>query len=1545
MNLIVFPAAGEDAKEEFFYGFVFYASIAVLAGEAPFQPAESRRKAGLHPTPYGPCGFTPAVEFDPSDTTCILQGVSPILFHRYRSVQAAILMNRPTRIDHIFFYLLAMFTFTMGVGLAVFFRPSEMPDDASAADWQALERVGFPERPASLGEERGDDAQARIEYELQRLRDPRTGDIPPNMRARELEKAASIPRREAIASKQGVHVVANWAERGPVNVGGRTRALAIDLDFDGTTNRRVLAGGISGGMFLSEDEGATWQLTTSLSQLASVTCIAQDPIDRDVWYYGTGETFGNSPSNGGATFLGQGIFKSTDGGASWTQLPATTANNAINVFDSVFDRVWNIVVHPTNGNVYAAVFGVILVSSDDGDSWQLSLGSQDPPFGIATDVAVASDGTLYATISRNSQQVAQFGIFQSTDGGVNWTNITSPEMGADPWRQVLGPSPSNPDIVYALIQSNQQGATAADHQLFRFDASTGTWTNLSANIPNVTVPDSRGNPPLDGNASFSSQGGYDLIVRVKPDDPDVVFIGGTNLYRSTDGGESFELVGGYANPYTFGLYPEHHPDQHAMSFYPDNPSSMISGHDGGVSKATDVLMSPQEWEPLNNGYVTSQFYAVAIDPEAGSDFVIGGLQDNGTWSTSSTNPGLPWNRQFSGDGGFAAVAPGGLPFYVSAQQGFIVRASVSDNQLVGSVVSPAGGQDFLFIAPYLLDPNDPRIMYLAESNQVWRNSNLDGIPPGNGNPTQVNWTPLTGSVVPGTRFVTTLAVSTTPADRLFFGATDFQFRTRIVRVDDPAANGPGTDVTPPGITQGSFPSSIGIHPNDGDELMVTFSNYNIPSIWHSTDGGATWVNIDGNLGGEDGPSVAWSLVMPTASGTLYFLATSTGVYSTDALDGSSTVWTQEGADVIGNVDTDMLVGRPEDGVLVAATHGRGVFSAVLDGTAGNAVLAASQTRIDLTAAPGDVATGTLELQNTGNVELEYTISQSDPGMQNALARTDALTVPLRAAHAPVATRKPINTARSPAGKAAFAPSEHRAGRVPFRKAGDDVLIYDDGNDQPDGFLGFADDTNRFFWGNEFLADGFDFQLETIQFFMRTESQLSNPIWVAVYDNDDMLVANGNLSLDPSPPGGQWYEVSLSTPLTFSNGEIFFVEVGASEMIDFPAGVDQTARVSDRSFFLDVQNDTYLNLNTQVDSGFEQGAFLVRAMGTIGEEENLPPEVDATVTTFNAAVGENITFDASASSDPDGAIVAYNWDFGDGATSNNAVAVHAYGAPGTYSVVVTVTDDDGASAQASGDIMVTSTSNQAPVSVITTSKTEADVNELITFDASQSSDADGEIVSYLWTFGDGDESPDEVATHAYSSPGTYDVSLTVTDENGAQGQSVIEVVVTSSAARLVVTPRVGSIPAGESASLGLSFRTDGLPEGLYEGEVGVWSAGGNVVIPVFVTISGAVDVEEETLVLDTYHLAQNYPNPFNRATSIRYQLPQQARVALDVFDVNGRRIRELDDGDKLRGIHEVQWDGKDQHGHDASSGLYFYRLTVYEENGRIAHYTGRMALVR
>ena len=757
---------------------------------------------------------------------------------------------------------------------------------------------------ASAGDE--DDPEARLRHEWMMLHDPATGQIPKDMREKELAFASKMPTREEInaLNKSGSFPAANWTLRGPYNVGGRTRALGIDV---GNSNL-IVAGGVSGGMWRSTDGGTTWTKTSAPGSLHSVSCLAQDTRTGQTatWYYGTGEFTGNSAGGGGAPYSGDGIFKSTNNGVSWTLLPATSTG-VPQTFDNFFDYVWNIVVDPTNGNVFAATYGAIFRSTNGGTNWSTVLGGTQP-YSSLTDIQVAANGTFYAT---GSGEGGMAGVWRSTTGASGtWTNISPGDMLTTVRRIVIGIAPSNNSTVYIVAETPSTGTN--NHSFWRYNGTT--WVNRSANLPAYGAP--------VGN--FDSQGSYDLVIKVKPDNENVVIIGGTNLYRSTDGFATTgntAWIGGYATTNDISLYPNHHPDNHALAFAPNNASVLYSGHDGGISRSANVLATPHVWQPQSPGYLTSQFYTVAIDHATnGSNTIIGGLQDNGTWKTTSASGTATWTSLFGGDGAFTAISNGGGSDYVSAQNGLTYR-------LFGAQftrVDPTGGTGYLFINPFVLDPNNSNIMYFAGGNYAWRNSDLTAIPPGSNNTTSVNWTRLNNSAIAGQTQVSALAVSkTNPANRLYIARSPQGYLTRV----DNANTGDPVGVDIGAAIPTGFISSVAVNPTDGNKVFVVFSNYSLASLWYSSDAGATWADVEGNLAGANGPSCRSVTIVPIGGSTYYVLGTSTGLYSTTTLNGTSTVWAQEGANTIGNVVVSFLDSRPSDRIVVAGTHANGVYSA------------------------------------------------------------------------------------------------------------------------------------------------------------------------------------------------------------------------------------------------------------------------------------------------------------------------------------------------------------------------------------------------------------------------------------------------------------------------------------------------------------------------------------------------------------------------------------------------------------------------------------------
>ncbi len=1326
------------------------------------------------------------------------------------------------------FFILAMTFFTVKF---IPFRfnlnsaKTEKPSVVNAATKLSQNKIRSSFSPKNRNE-----AIERMQWEQSRLNDPKTGAIPRNIRARELEFARTIQSRSQYSFKKGTVkqlaeiYTTDWTFRGPINIGGRTRALAVDLNYNGSTNRRILAGGISGGMYLSEDAGQSWRLTSSLADLASVTCIAQDPNNRNVWYYGTGEYLGNSASGGGNRWwLGNGLFKSTDGGETWVQL-ASTSNENIAKFDLCWDIVWNVAVHPVNSYVFAAAYGIIYRSQDSGNSWQTVLGNpQNGNYNEITDVAIASNGSIYATLSRNGTNLAG-GVFRSTDNGNTWQNISPTSLASDPYRMVLAVAPSNSNIVYLIVQANKDGESAEDHQFFRYNAGTGNWTNLSGNLPaKEQFPDDWGR----GDGEFKSQAGYDLVVKVKPDNPNVVWIGGTCLYRSIDGGNTFSWVGGYhRSKENRQLYPNHYPDQHSIAFFPNNASLMISGHDGGLSYTSNNLQEPQTWVSLNNGYTTTQFYAIAIEPVSGSDWLVGGMQDRSTWLTNVKDSSQPWYCWGSGDGGYCAIAPAHNRIYVSSQKGHIYRYARITNKWSFSYIYPASvnENDFLFIAPYQLDPNAWERMYLACGNQVWYNSNLEAIPLENSNATDINWQPLSNSAIWSTR-VTALTICQQPANRLYFGATDY-YSTRVKRLDNAPSNPVGIDITPPGIVPGSYPSCIGVNTNNGNELLLAFSNYGVPSLWYSENAGSTWQDVEGNLAGANGPSVRWATIVPTNSGTIYYLATSTGIYSSTQLQGSATTWMLEAENTIGNVVVDMLVARPEDGLIAAGTHGRGAYSATIATGGGQAIASVDPQELYIGAKIDAIASKDFIINNTGTADLNYNITINEPGKLIVLQKQKTTKIMTGATtSSAVVNPKPLNEA-DPVSAA------RRSAMKLLSPGGSDVLFNDDGDLFVDAFFTHPDGQNLY-WMNKFILGDFDFQLEKFTFVYRTEFAQPESIWCAIYDNDFNLVIEDKVECTLAPQG-TWYEVTLEEPIQFENSEKFYIAVGGLNGVIAPAGIDWFGATINCSYYYDFNVKQWKNIN-QLWS-YANAAFVIRAIGTASEP---------------------------------------------------------------------------------GD-------NQLPVAVAQISKTEATIHELITFDASQSYDPDGEIVSCKWDFGDGNSSTKKVSTHSYGLAKTYTYQLIVTDDKGGTDQTSGTLIITDKQKRFSVVPETGTIPQGGAEKITVTFDARGAACGKYTGQINITSNGGNITIPVEAEVSPTGVKEKIHTSPDKMQLYQNYPNPFNPTTTISYELPQSQHVVLKIYDVQGHEVITLVDEQQTAGVYKINFDA----GH-LPSGFYLYRLTAGE----------------
>ncbi len=838
--------------------------------------------------------------------------------------------------------------------------------DYSLAPPEASYAIGTKENP-----------HGRLEYEQRLLSDPRSGVVPANIRFLELQfeqnLVASGRYRAAEASRKTAET---WQLAGPFNVGGRTRGVALDVTDENT----IIAGGVSGGVWKSTNSGTSWRRVSDPENFNSVTSLAQDKRSGKTsnWYFGTGELLGNSPRAFDAPYRGNGLFRSTDGGESWIEIASTT-NSTPERFGNQFQYTWNVLVNHQNlteDELWVAAFGGILKSSDGGDTWESVL---TPPLfdlpdtadlnittsAFFTNILQSDEGHFYASISsysQNGELVPEGGFYFSEDGS-DWVMITPGSLPGYHERTVMAFAPSDNRIVYFFTRGNDESAL----YLHRYRL-----TSVSAGIPTGSWEDLSGNLPEGGSglANLDTQGGYNMMLSIHPADPETVFLGGTNLYRSENGFSSrseTKRIGGYDPDNSAAVYPNHHPDQHFALFYPGNPNKMLSANDGGLRLTQNATADSVMWTSLNNGFVTSQFYTIAQQQNESTNLIIGGMQDNGTYLRSAPGENPSWSRILGGDGSYSAISADQAFVYVSFQYSQIYRLTLnSGNQLTSFArVDPAGVGDlddngeetYLFSNPFVLDPSNNNRMFLIGVNELWRNENLAQIPGASQQKTTVNWTEIEDArydrkpyiLFPYSHLLWNNVDDTAPGQGIYTAlhkhfSEDVVYAgvymgptasAQIVRVEN-ASIPDQEDVTKfnPMNTfpDGAYPICVRSNPENVDEVVVVLSNYRIPSIFHSADGGATYIDISGNLeaapdGSGNGPSVRWMEVVPTTTGVRYFAGTSVGLFSTNDLQGSSTLWIKESEDRIGKSVVVMMDYRPIDGRLVVATHGNGVLEA------------------------------------------------------------------------------------------------------------------------------------------------------------------------------------------------------------------------------------------------------------------------------------------------------------------------------------------------------------------------------------------------------------------------------------------------------------------------------------------------------------------------------------------------------------------------------------------------------------------------------------------
>ncbi len=712
-----------------------------------------------------------------------------------------------------------------------------------------------------------------------------------------------------------------WVDMGPHNIGGRTRAILVDRN----NTKHMFAGGVSGGLFESDDAGYTWHSWSNVDTMTNIniSCLAQAP-NGDI-YFGTGEYTAAYP---GYEFPGAGVFKSTDGGQSFQQIKITKTSAVAQ--GGNFAYINAIACDPTNSDkVYLATNTGFYVSDNATRNPKVAGTTFGDPNGIffgrrsnmATssncwDVQCGTDGSVVA-----AQVGSLSSVMVSTDGGLTFS-ARSIKNGTTFQQIRIAVSPADPNYIYVATLSGGY--------------SGGVYRSTDRGLTFTTIA-----PPSSGGSGFNpygNQGYYDMCIAAALNNKDKIFIGGMgDVFTWENNNTAWYKIG---SGYSYGGNSKYylHPDHHIIVVHPTNPDIIYVGNDGGIYQADNVQSNDLTFHSRNKGYSPTQFYGIGV-----SSFgeLIGGAQDNGTSVNDFTgiDPKY-WHGVIGGDGFQCAWSHadrklifgslygdsngGGTELYRSLNGGISFSSSLSDAH-----IAPEPGYFLTRISlQEKLGPNPISRLFYATSNNVFVCNNPAGTAP--------VWYKLSNNSI-----TNAYRMICTPDVRHVFIGTENGDVFRVSNLDTahyPPASYVSFNPTAAGLittkiysNPGRFITGIAVDPIHPDSIVISMSNYGssnfavrVANAVTSTGTSNSIVTpIQGNLPLFPIYDVAINPYQPNQciAGTEYGIFTCNDIYA------ANPQW-QEDNNGFPRVPTMQLIVSPDTSgnyYLFAGTHGRGAF--------------------------------------------------------------------------------------------------------------------------------------------------------------------------------------------------------------------------------------------------------------------------------------------------------------------------------------------------------------------------------------------------------------------------------------------------------------------------------------------------------------------------------------------------------------------------------------------------------------------------------------------
>ena len=694
---------------------------------------------------------------------------------------------------------------------------------------------------------------------------------------------------------------------GPGNFGGRLRGIVAHPSTPDT----MLVGSVSGGVWKTTDGGGAWVPINDFLANLAVGSMLQDPDDEDTVWLGTGEGFFNVDA-----MQGMGIFTSDDFGDSFTPLASTQNSDFLYV-----NRIGRV---PGTNIVLAATRTGIWRSNNLGASWTETSGITTSGRGF-TDLKIDPTNGNRMWAFHYGGGIATRRIYRSNNSGNSWTelNDTHGLPVTNIGRMEIGVGADG--VVYASV-ANSGDSTRG---LWRAPSPGNAFTQTASTTPYI-----------------ERQGWYDLPIGVDPSDSDRVFVGAVDLFRTTNAGATITKQT-FWNP-SAGQIPEYvHADLHVVTFHPTDPDIVFIGSDGGIFKSTD---GGDTFVSLNSDLRVAQYYGMAVHPNG--EQVIGGTQDNGSHLFFGDK--ATWLQWFGGDGGYCSWDQQQPAFIYGAtpRAGLFGSGDGGASATGLNLPSTAGA---LFISPFTIDENDGNRMLVGIGSVLYTE----------------NLRLLGGATFTDVGPVGVGSVSATTISR-HDGATAFVGKTNgtIWRTTGLGSGGAWAQVDDPTMPNTAV-TWIEVDANDGtgDTVYATFSGFGGDRIWKSTDGGATWSSIHGDL-----PDIPlFSVVADPTDPSRLFLGSELGLWSTDDNGGTLGALSWDQYDYGIAFSRIMQLHWGSDDVLWAATHGRSIYRIERDPVEvglGDITTAGCGTADDGILDHGETADVPVTVANGGGFELQ-----------------------------------------------------------------------------------------------------------------------------------------------------------------------------------------------------------------------------------------------------------------------------------------------------------------------------------------------------------------------------------------------------------------------------------------------------------------------------------------------------------------------------------------------------------------------------------------------